>query len=112
MRKWISDIFRIKDSGFTQDFGFDETKGRRVSTGRGPTWGHMTCIAGDGDGVIMEILLVRHLCIFKKSVFDFTLQYGLTSPHPDGSYRIRTNQDALGPYGNPVPDNPAICETH
>ena len=49
-----------------------------------------------GHGVTMENLLMRHLCIFKKSVFDFTLRYGLTSPHPGGSYRIRTRPDASG----------------
>ena len=54
-----------------------------------------------GHGVTMENLLMRHFCIFKKSVFDFTLRYGLTSPHPGGSYRIRTHQDTFGPSANP-----------
>ena len=30
---------------------------------------------------------MRHFCVFKKSVFDFTLRYGHTGPHPDESGR-------------------------
>ena len=91
-----------------------KTKGRRVSTGRARR--EVTCFVSvematavvrldsSWTWVTMENIWMRHLCIFKKSVFDLTLRYGLIGPHPDVSRHIRTNQDTFEPSGNHGPE--------